>query len=72
MILNVETAQNTANSVLKIAEESEAIRLNLKEEMNTIVNYYETLKTENINVKQNVNQLDNYSRRNNLVIGGIE
>ena len=37
--------------------------------MNKIVNYCETLKTENINLKQNVNQLDNYSRRNNLVIG---
>ena len=72
LILKLETAQNTANTALKIAEESKAISLDLKEEMNKIVNYCETLKTENINLKQNVNQLDNYSRRNNLVIGGIE
>ena len=72
LILKLETAQNTANTALKIAEESKAISLDLKEEMNKILNYCETLKTENINLKQNVNQLDNYSRRNNLVIGGIE
>ena len=69
LILKLETAQNTAKTALKIAEESKAISLDLKEEMNTIV---KTLKTENINLKQNVNQLNNYSRRNNLVIGCIE
>ena len=46
--------------------------LDLKEEMNKIVNYCETLKPENINLKQNANQLDKFSRRNNLVIEGIE
>ena len=56
LILKLETAQNTANTALKIAEESKAISLDLKEEMNKIVNYCETLKTENINLKQNVNQ----------------
>ena len=72
LILKLETVQNTAKTALKIAEESKAISFDLKEEMNKILNYCETLKTENINLKQNVNQLDNYSRRNNLVIVGIE
>ena len=44
VILKVETAQNTANTALKRAEESKAISLDLKEEMNKIVNYCETLK----------------------------
>ena len=39
LILKLEIAQNTANTALKIAEESKAISLDLEEEMNKIVKH---------------------------------
>ena len=65
----VEAVQKTADAALKIAEET---KKEMKKEISKVMNYCDTLKSENTRLKGYVNHLDNYSRRNNLVIGGIE
>ena len=52
LILKVETAQNTGNTALKMAEESKTISLDLKEEINKIVNYCETLKRRTLTLNK--------------------
>ena len=72
MMMRVENAQKTAETALKVANESKKMAENLKEEMDKIRFDNESIQSENIRLKQRANHLDNYSRKDNLVISGIE
>ena len=72
LIAKIENAQRTADTALKTANESRKLAENVKEEMCKVQFDYENLKFENIRLQHRANHLDNYSRRDNLVISGIE
>jgi len=71
LLEKIVIVQKTADLALKKAEESKKLSEELELKFDKIDFYCENLKTENTRLKGQVNHLDNYSRRNNLVIGGI-
>ena len=64
----IGTAQKTADSALRIANE---LKDYVKEEFQKVHFQYENLKSENERLRKHANHLDNYSRKSNLVIGEI-
>ena len=79
----IDNIRKTTDNALKIANENKRcteemkeeikkeLREEFKEDFHKMKNYCENLESENVNLKGRMNHLDNYSRRNNLVIGGI-
>lgn len=68
LITKVGHAQDTADCALKIAKD---LTEKFNEEFHKMKYYCDTLKNENVILQKHANHLDNYSRKNNLVIGGI-
>ena len=64
----VNGAKDTADAALTIAKENKRAT----HEVNDKVDYFgELVEEENLKLKQKLNHLENYSRRDNLVIRGI-
>ena len=72
LISKADYAQKTADNALNIATDAKRISEEYKEKFEKIEHYCGNLEAENIKLKGRMNHLNNYSRRDNLVIGGIK
>ena len=72
LMKKLDYAQKTADNALTIATDARRKSEELQEKCEKIEHYCENLETENNTLKKRMNYLDNYSRRDNLVIGGIK
>lgn len=75
---DIESIKSTSDTALQLAEQNQKDIAELKEDskkINDEVNYLkftcDRLVNENKQLKQHTNKLENYSRRNNVVIRGI-
>ena len=68
----LEHAQKTADIAMNIATDAKRISEEYKTKYEKIEHYCDDLEVENDKLKGRMNHLDNYSRRDNLVIGGLK
>lgn len=71
IIRDINEAKAAADQAIIKSDENTAAIATLREDINKIKFYYEGVNEENNKLKEKVNYLENYSRRNNLVIRGV-
>lgn len=71
LLETVNTTKQVAESALEKTLENTAAITTLQEKMAKMKYNYNNINQENIKLKSQVNYLDNYGRRNNLVVRGI-